>query len=117
MAQGEIINWALGQWNSNCPLNVALGIGGLGSVADASHIEPGVVEIHLVNRGRTILHIEDNTGTYNVPQRAGDVTLVKATMYCQRERYSAFSEFCIKWGIHPGELIKPTEKFYKEDSS
>lgn len=114
--RGELIKWAMGQWNSTCPLNVALGTGGLGSYRDEMQIEPGVVEIHLINRGRTVYHLENgNRERFDFPTRRGNVVVINPDIYSQRERYSDYSEFCIKWGTEPGKLIDPKAKFYRKD--
>lgn len=116
--KGEIIRWVLGQWNSKSPLNVAYEGGGLGSVGDQMHKEPGVAEIHLISQGRIIHNILDENGNLvRFPGRTGDVVVIEGGTFCQVSRYSGdYKGFCIKWAIEPGGTIDPKAKFFWKNS-
>jgi len=113
--KGETICWALGQWNSQSPLNIAFEGGGLGSIGDEMHKEPQVVEIHLVNQGRCVLTcIDENNNPFKFPQqKKGDLVIIQPGTFCQMSRYSGdYKGFTIKWAVEPGGLIDPKAKIY-----
>lgn len=121
-ANGRIVRWCIGQWNSTSPINVAFEGGGLGSIGDSKFdLEDQVSEIHLTLQGRIVFtsvsnpHLE-GTGNltadeFKTPIRAGDVIIAKPGSYIKMGRYSGdYKGFCLKWAIDPGEIIDPKRK-------
>ncbi len=122
--QGETIQWALGQWNSKSPINVAYEAGGLGSIGDAGifDLEDQVLEIQLTAQGRLVHrtvtgHFELDGGgnrvgdVFDFPARSGDVSIAKPGSLISASRYSGnYKGFTLKWAVKPADIINPKRK-------
>lgn len=125
-ANGRIVRWCIGQWNSTSPINVAYEGGGLASLGDSKFdLENQISEIHLALQGRIVFTSVSNphlAGTGNLtadefktPIRAGDVIIAKPGSLIKMGRYSGdYKGFCLKWAINPGEIIDPKRKIEVE---
>ena len=121
-ANGRIVRWCMGQWNSTSPINIAYEGGGLASVGDSKFdIEEQISEIHLALQGRIIFDTVANptldgggnlmVDEFKTPIRSGDIIIAKPGSHLRMGRYSGdYKGFCLKWADNPADIIDTKRK-------